>query len=148
MAAYLAQTDDLSIFRRLNHRAGRLGAVGDEVVAGEDAGAVARASGQVHDELEAASELRVDVDRDLRKARSRSAVVEQARVGSAGDVADARQHKSAITTAGDHDISYRNLNENMPCGLCELDNTQSRGVVWCVSDLHPTATARDDRICA
>ena len=37
-----------------------------------------------------------------------------------------RQHKSVITTAGDHDISYRNQNENTPCGLCELDKTQSR----------------------
>ena len=62
--------------------------------------------------------------------------------------AAARQHKSVITTAGDHDISCRSQNENIPCGLCELYKTQSRGVVSCVSDLYPTATARDNWICA
>ena len=40
-----------------------------------------------------------------------------------------RLHKSAITTAGDHDISCRNQNENIPSGLCELGKTQSRGAV-------------------
>ena len=89
MATCLAQADDLGVCRRENDRVGRLGAVGDEVVADEDAKAVARTSGRVHGELEVASELRVDVDRDLRKARSRSAVVDQAHVDSAGDVADA-----------------------------------------------------------
>ena len=59
-----------------------------------------------------------------------------------------RQHKSAVTTAGDHDgITYHNHNENIPCGLWVLDKTQSRGVVWCISVLRPTATARDSRIC-
>ena len=28
-----------------------------------------------------------------------------------------RQHKRVITTAGDHDISCRNHNKNIPCGL-------------------------------
>ena len=28
-----------------------------------------------------------------------------------------RQHKRAITTAGDHGIMYRNHNKNIPCGL-------------------------------
>ena len=28
-----------------------------------------------------------------------------------------RQHNSAITTAGDHDISCHNHNKNIPCGL-------------------------------
>ena len=60
---------------------------------------------------------------------------------------DSRQHKRAITTAGEHDISCRNHNKNIPCGLLVRDKTQSRGVVWCFSDLHPTATARDDQIC-
>ena len=59
----------------------------------------------------------------------------------------ARQHKRVITTAGEHDISCRNHNKNIPCGLLVRDKTQSRGVVWCFSDLHPTATARDDQIC-
>ena len=31
--------------------------------------------------------------------------------------AAARQHKSVVTTAGDHDITYHNHNENIPCGL-------------------------------
>ena len=29
----------------------------------------------------------------------------------------ARQHNRVITTAGDHDISCRNHNKNIPCGL-------------------------------
>ena len=29
----------------------------------------------------------------------------------------ARQHKSAVTTPPDHDITYHNHNENIPCGL-------------------------------
>ena len=29
----------------------------------------------------------------------------------------ARQHKRAITTAGDHGIMYHNHNKNIPCGL-------------------------------
>ena len=27
------------------------------------------------------------------------------------------QHKSVVRTAGDHDITYHNHNENIPCGL-------------------------------
>ena len=33
------------------------------------------------------------------------------------DLENSRQHKSAVTTAGDHDITYHNHNENIPCGL-------------------------------
>ena len=32
-------------------------------------------------------------------------------------LASSRQHKRAITTAGDHDIMYHNHNKNIPCGL-------------------------------
>ena len=34
-----------------------------------------------------------------------------------GQARSPRQRKSAITTAGDHDISCRNHNKNIPCGL-------------------------------
>ena len=88
MAARLAQADDLSMRRRENDRVRRLGAVSDEVIADEDAEAVARSSGRVLGELEVTSELRVDPDGDLYKARSRSAAVDQAHVDGAGDVAD------------------------------------------------------------
>ena len=86
VAARLAQADDLGMRRRED---GRLGAVGDEVVADEDGKAVARTSGRVLGELEITTELRVDPDRDLRKARARSAVVDQAHVDGTGDVTDA-----------------------------------------------------------